>query len=250
LICFRRRSQGAAFFVAYASRPRAEELKSDGLVERGVPIDSRLTLASACCLGLLPALTARADLEWRGTIVRGETPTFALTDTATGEARWVPLGGRFASYSIDQYDAQRQLLVLNSSAGRKELTLASARITPSTATAPANEGDDLASLTGLPLADALARRGDEQLREMLAQHRNVRLKVEDLMRRINDAERAARGSSTGRAAIPGREGDPAPPSALPELRKELEAARSDSAALTAQIETTALEHRDRPQPRP
>lgn len=184
-----------------------------------------------------------AEIEWRGTIVRNGAPTFALTDTATGASKWVPMGATFSDFQVTNYDGQRQLLVLVKGGVRTELTVASSRVT-----APAKPaGDDLKNLSGLPLAEELAKRGDTNLRDQLAQLRTAQVSREEIGRRLAEAERLPQGpppSASRQGPSSGARANTATlESARDELRSEAQRADEEIARRTAQIEKAAKERR-------
>lgn len=158
-------------------------------IVEGAMCRARFTFSASCFLfgaGSFLGSTARADLEWRGTLIEKETPRFALVDTASGDSKWVSVGGGFLAYSVDNYDADKQVLTLSRNGTRIELKLNAAA-----ATAPAAPPrDETADLYGMPLAEALASRGDAPLRELLEHHRGAVLHRDDLVRRINAAQMA------------------------------------------------------------
>jgi len=218
------------------------EPKSSGSV--GSAVFNPMRRAAWWCVAALAAAGwSRAELEWRGMIERNDGPTFALVDTSSGTTKWVPLRGAFLGYVVETYDPQRQLLVLTKEGARAELTLSSGK---SAASAPRSGADELRGLSGLPLAEALARRGDPQLKDLLGQHRASVLKLEELSRRLAAAEKAERETvaAPGRAgsAEPTRPAASAPASSV--LRKAYEDAEQQTAGLVTEIERVAAQKRD------
>jgi|GEM_PF-6268549 len=129
---------------------------------------------------------AQADITWKGTISEGQKSQFALTDTANGASKWVKLGGSFESYSVSQYDEQKQVLTLTKDGGSLQLSMASSQYTPPPV-APAN--DDLRSMSDFRLAQTLADRGDPTLQALLAEHRDYILNRSEVMRTLAAGER-------------------------------------------------------------
>lgn len=191
----------------------------------------RLSPSAAAFAALV--LVARGDVEWRGTIVGPNGTTFALTDSATGESRWVPLRGRFGAFLVDGYDPQRQLLVLTRDGSRTELSLASARVATKAAPAAPVAADPV------QLAQELAKRGDVQAASLLQQQRAVEVKIDDLRRRIAEAERATNRPAAGKTGDSAGEPDKAALATLTSLSKELEGATEQQAALTQQLQKFA-----------
>lgn len=216
-----------------------------GSVEGGMSRVSRsFGFFAISFLGLTTlARSVHAAIEWRGTIVRAGTATFALTDTATGTSKWVPMGGAFGPFTVSSYDGQRQVLVLTKDGVRTQLTVASS--TPVTATSkPA--ANELSSLSGLPLAEALAKRGDTTLRDLLTQLRAAQVSREELNRRVAEAERLVEtmpANAPKRAPIPGQANGPGLEAVRDDLRTEAQRADDEITRLTAQIEKMAMDRR-------
>lgn len=178
-------------------------------------------------------------------IERDNGPTFALVDTVNGTTKWVPLRGQFQGYLVDSYDPQRQLLVLSREGARTELTLTSGKSNMSARPAQ----DELRSLTGFPLAEALVKRGDAQMKDLMAQHRAAVLRMEDLSRRLAEAEKAEREGAADPAAKGGAPRPGVRPSApavasSAGARKAFEDAEQQAAGLAAEIEKVAVQKRD------
>ena len=180
------------------------------------------------------ACSCLADFEWRGTIVRGGGPTFALMDTESGTSKWVPLGGTFETYVVSSYDAQRQVLVLVRDDQRMELTLAS----PKPALPPAEEQQNL---SGMALAQSLADKGDAQLKDLLVEHRNALLRAEQLSREVLELER----STNTPPAIPGQKSVQQVHPDVASARAALDVASRRAATLGTQIEELAAEKNSR-----
>lgn len=176
-------------------------------------------VAGLCC-----GLVARGELEWRGTLVERDQAKFALTDTASGNSKWVPVGGSFLSYSVEDYDAGRQVLTLSHAGQRLELKLANP--TPAAVQAVPPK-DELEGLFGMPLAEALANQGNETLKDMLARHREVVLHREELVRKIAGLDRASPGSDA--VAEARRQAE------LAALKTEAQQTDSAEAEMTAKI---------------
>ncbi len=172
----------------------------------------------------------RADIAWKGTLP-GEKARFALTDTATGASKWVSVGGSFESYTISQYDEQKQILVLLKDGARLELGLASSQYTPPAV--PDSSLQDLRAMSGFRLAQALADRGDAQLQSLLAQHRDAVLNRQDVARRLAAGERLIHA------------GTPDAPSPVAMKSYRADAARWDQeiARMDIEIRTVADAHR-------
>ncbi|PTY04629.1 hypothetical protein DB347_18105 [Opitutaceae bacterium EW11] len=197
--------------------------------------NSRVLLSSVASL-LVVSVSSRAEIEWRGTIVGPRGTTFALTDTATGESRWVALGTRFGAFSVERYDPTRQILVLNKEGARTEVPLAAAHV------APAKVGPEPADkpLDAMVVAQNLAKNGNARAAALLQQHRDATVKVDDLRRRIAEAERGAASSAApANSAAPADGAKPVNTAALAWLTRELETALEQQAAATAQIQSLA-----------
>ncbi|HEU5080083.1 MAG TPA: hypothetical protein VFT72_12790 [Opitutaceae bacterium] len=177
---------------------------------------------------------ARADLEWRGMLVEKDTPRFALVDTASGDSKWVQVGGAFLAYSVENYDADKQVLTLNRDGTRIELKLNAAAATPP----PEPPTDDTAGLYGMPLAEALANRGDEQLKALLDQHRGAVLHRDDLVRRINAAQMAPADANSAN--------EEKRQAAIAAMKAEAQKTDSEVAQLVDDITKLADQRRKRP----
>ena len=60
----------------------------------------------------LSLTVARADIEFVGILVTTQSTRFALSDPATGQTDWVVRGGRFAGYTVTDFDAKEDALTL------------------------------------------------------------------------------------------------------------------------------------------
>jgi hypothetical protein len=68
-------------------------------------------IASFAVLVLLAA-ELRAEIELTAVFITAEGAQFSLTDTVTGEARWVARGQTFAGFEVGGYDSPTEALTL------------------------------------------------------------------------------------------------------------------------------------------
>lgn len=237
----------------------------------------RLNRVSRCWWATFAVLSVgviHAEIEWRGTIIQGDRALFALNDTKTGKSQWVPLGGAFETYSVEHYDPQRQVIVLNGGGSKTELWMTTSSVAPDAGPnqtivanppvanqpgqtpAPTNApSDDLRALSGIPLAEALAARGDAQMRDLLARYRAAAIARDTALRKLATAERAnsgagapasVNGAGSSAAATP-NPGGPSDVNAasgagdVTTLRADAQRFEAELTRLTSQIEKTAAE---------
>ena len=63
-------------------------------------------------LTLLTAAVARAEIEFIGVLITPSRPMFALSDDAANPASWRALGQDFGGYTLKEFDAKADTLVL------------------------------------------------------------------------------------------------------------------------------------------
>jgi hypothetical protein len=89
-------------------------------------------------LGLLLLLLAtglRAELEFSGFFTTPQSARFALTDPATKTSSgWLKLGQSFAGYTVDSFDAEREVLIVKRGAESLHLKLREAKVQSGRAT--------------------------------------------------------------------------------------------------------------------
>jgi len=88
-------------------------------------------------LGLLLLLTTglRAELEFSGFFTTPQSARFTLADAATKTTSgWLKLGQSFAGYTVDSFDAEREVLTLKRGAERLQLKLRDAKVQAGRAT--------------------------------------------------------------------------------------------------------------------
>ncbi len=79
----------------------------------------------------VPALFARAEIEFAGILVTSEKTLFRLMDkSGVASPAWVTLGQTFADYKIKSYDAARDVLTLAKSDALIEVRLRDANVQP------------------------------------------------------------------------------------------------------------------------
>ncbi len=189
------------------------------------------------------ASTLAAGIEWRGTIVEKNGATFALYDSATGVSKWVGVKGEFEAYSISRYDANHQDLILAKDGVETHLSPAKEEYSAPASVAATPVPSDLANLSGLPLAEVLALRGDQELAKMLEQHRQAVLVREALARQLVDQERVLREALVRGGRSPSNQAAIDADQELNRLR--MEATRSDSAIVQMINSITLKADRDR-----
>jgi hypothetical protein len=183
-----------------------------------------VTIRLALAFSFVAAMSAaQADIAWKGTISEGEKSQFALTDTATGVSKWVKLGGVFESYSISQYDDQRQVLTLTKGGSTLTLSMATSQYTPPPA--PAAATDDLRTMPAFRLAQALADRGDTQMQALMSELRDYQLNKGEVSRTIATGERKIRANAP----------DAPSPVALKSYREDLERWNREIARVDGEI---------------
>jgi hypothetical protein len=88
---------------------------------------------------LLCAVSVRAEIEFSGFFTTPQSARFSLADPATKTSSgWLKLGQSFAGYTVDTFDAEREVLTLKRGAERLQLKLRDAKVQSGRATITGN----------------------------------------------------------------------------------------------------------------
>jgi len=83
----------------------------------------RLSLVLLTLGFVTAAFAAEIGFEFSGVLGGGKNLRFALTNKASGATQWVPVGGSVAGYTISEYDAKADVLVLTKDGQQLRLAL-------------------------------------------------------------------------------------------------------------------------------
>jgi hypothetical protein len=103
----------------------------------------KLIFGAFCIAG-----SAVAAPEWNGVVMQGGSAVFALSDSETGVAAWVKVGGEFEGYKIEVYDAKVESIKISRDGEAKLLKMSPGKVRP-----PHDDEVNIDQLSDVELAD-------------------------------------------------------------------------------------------------
>jgi hypothetical protein len=137
----------------------------------------RIRLKLAAWIALVPLFATAADTTavFKAYMVTKDQPLFVI-QVSGASSDWLPLRGEFQGYRISDFNPAGETLKLVHNGVAQDFALSTAKVTAAAVAANPATGDSndpLRTLTGLPLAYEVARRGDENTRVILLRYQQV-----------------------------------------------------------------------------